>query len=252
MTKIEWTQKTWNPIIGCTKISTGCNNCYAEKFAHRLANIQKTQRYGFVLDNKGKWNGRTEIDNDMLLKPLHWRKPAMIFVCSMGDLFHESVPFEWIDKVFDIIYKCPQHTFQILTKRPEIAKQYCDYNHNQIAENIFWGTTIENQNNIKRIEDLLRIQAKIHFISAEPLLSNLDLSYYLPIKSYSSCPENKKEFYNIHRSIDWLIAGPETGPGKRPMQKEWIESLYDQCKVANVPFFDKKNILGLNLQQYPI
>ena len=121
--KIEWTNATWNPVVGCTKVSEGCKNCYAEKMAGRIATMSNkaAMKYAKVVTHKGKWSGEIYCDESVLDKPLHWRKPRMIFVCSMGDLFHKDVPFEFIDKVMAIISLCPQHTFQILTKRPEIA-----------------------------------------------------------------------------------------------------------------------------------
>ncbi len=127
MSKIEWTDKTWNPIIGCSKISEGCNNCYAEKMAGRLENIESTQYYSKVLknfNNKVIWNGKTYLLEKILEKPYHWKKHQKIFVSSMGDLFHESVPFEWIDMIIDVVRDNPHHTFIFLTKRPKIMKQY--------------------------------------------------------------------------------------------------------------------------------
>lgn len=442
-TKIEWTNETWNPIIGCSKISEGCENCYAEKMAFRLMHMPHTDYYQYVLIDNGednpdefcnvpKWNGLTHFVKPALGKPLKWKKPRRIFVCSMGDLFHESVPFEWIDKVFSITQKCRQHTFQILTKRPDrmkeyfisnalsfrIAKQidmlnskineslfayelkpidqypgyyidtngkvyselgsskcvncgkdistfakskYCSKKCKSRAEYIFkkdgkypinpklnemkfdigeqghcsvmvyrdtkpirllvhrivlstfnrlpkekeqcrhldgnplnnhianlkWGTqsdnwddrkrhgngqpnkstktsikepvtipfknvmvgvTAENQEQAnKRIPILLEIPAVKHFVSLEPLLSDIDLNFNCQFIH----PDNEGYGVEAIKGLDWVIAGPETGPKARPMQKEWIENLYNQCKAANVPFFDKKNTLELDLTQIP-
>lgn len=251
-TKIQWTNETWNPIIGCSKISEGCQNCYAEKMAFRLAHIKNTGYYEKVLAwNKamfGEWNGITHRNESALKKPLSWKKPRMIFVCSMGDLFHESVPFEWIDKVFTIMAMSPEHTFQILTKRPERMKEYIEEIHVETFKNIWIGVTAENQEQAnKRIPVLLEIPAAKRFVSCEPLLSNIDLSF--------NCQfiHEDNEGYGVDaiKGLDWIIAGPETGPKARPMQKEWIENLYSQCELTNVPFFDKKNTLGLDLTQIP-
>ena len=261
MSKIEWTNKTWNPIIGCSKISEGCQNCYAEKMAFRLANIENTEYYASVLKfekgiNNGKltppddilkpnWNDNTYFVKSQLKKPLNRKKPTMYFVCSMGDLFHENVPFEWIDNVFSITQKCLHHTFQILTKRPEIMKDYFDSRHiKRHYHNIWLGVTTENQKAAnERIPILFQISASKRFISCEPLLEpiNLNVADWL-CKGYPG-----KTMYSY---LDWVIAGPETGPKARPMQKEWIESLHRQCKDSNTPFFDKKNILGLNIQEF--
>jgi protein gp37 len=286
-TKIEWTQETWNPIIGCTKISEGCKNCYAEKFAYRLSHNPKTMNnYVHVVDLvTKKWSNKTQLIKSALTKPLKWKKSKMIFICSIGDLFHESVPFEWIDKVISLIGITPIHTFQILTKRPERMLEYFKHFGNEIKKagfdsipsqsenpldyygplpNLWLGVTCENQEMAdKRIPILLQIPAKVRFVSCEPLLEEILLKQqwknYLEgwdteigcrsdINGYPEpCPEQIQT-----NKIDWVITGPETGFRKRPCKKEWIESLYEQCKSANVPFFDKKNVLGKNIKQYPI
>jgi protein gp37 len=251
MSKIEWTDKTWNPIIGCTKISEGCNKCYAEKMAYRLATMESTrQKYQTVVRSSPVgWNGRTYFEASELEKPLKWKKPKRIFVCSMGDLFHESVPFEWIDKVFAVTTECLHHTFQVLTKRPDIMKRYFESRSIKTPYlNVWLGVTTENQQEAnERIITLLEIPAAKRFVSCEPLLSHIDLypwleTYILPSESMRS---------EVLNGLDWVIAGPETGPGKRPMKKEWVENIYNQCKNDNVPFFDKKNILELNLKEFP-
>lgn len=290
MSKIEWTNKTWNPIIGCSKISEGCKNCYAEKMAGRLANIKSTMdnysevvkkvEYKTYYRGLPEWNGNTHFIESALNKPLSWKKPRMIFVCSMSDLFHENNTFEDILRVWDIMCQTPRHTYQVLTKRPERMFQYYKWLGSKVKNDGFdsipsssknildyittpnhiWiGVTAENhQQANKRIPVLLDIPAKHHFVSCEPLLSNIDFSddewynylegYKTEMRCYGGSPfeqviETKK--------LDWVIAGPETGPNKRPMKKEWIKSLYNQCKAANVPFFDKKDTLGLNLKQFP-
>lgn len=275
-TKIEWTNETWNPIIGCSKISEGCINCYAEKMAHRLSMMAYTKYYKKVVSFGTGWNNNTYFVDQQLQKPFSWKKPRKIFVCSMGDLFHESVPFEWIDQVFDVISCCQQHTFQILTKRPERAFEY--YKHlgqrlknegldsipsqsNDILDwvgilpNLWIGVTCENQERAnERIPILLEIPAKVHYLSCEPLLSDIRFPWFggwMP--SYNN-PDNlgwDEPAEPMILGLDWVICGPETGQKARPIQKEWIENIYQQCKCANVPFFDKKDILGLNLKQFP-
>ena len=265
-TRINWTNQTWNPIIGCTKISEGCKNCYAEKMAFRLTHIENTYYYGNVVkydQKKPKWNGKTYFNSSALEKPFRWKKPRMIFVCSMSDLFHESTPFEWIEKVWDVMCQTPQHTYQILTKRPERMLEFykwlgdkCrDYGFDSVPsssddpldyistpDHIWIGVTTENQKQVdKRIPILLEIPAKVRFVSCEPLLSNIDINKWI---HDSDCMINQDGICTCYEPrevcIDWVIAGPETGPLKRPMQKEWIENIHQQCKDFDVPFFDKK------------
>lgn len=274
MSKIQWTNETWNPINGCTKVSEGCKNCYAEKFAWRLAHNPKTQRYFEDTVKNGKWNNTTHFFVDLLYKPYHWKKPRMIFVCSMSDLFHEATPFEWILEVWNVMCSNPRHTYQLLTKRPERVIEFLKWLGNRakndeldsiptqsenpmdyisVPDFIWIGVTAENQEQAdKRIPILLQIQAKLRFISCEPLLSEIDLSIIYGLYKYD---ENDSYHTKVGSrwkdSPDWVIAGPETGHGRRPMLKKWIENLYEQCKSANVPFFDKKDTLGLNLKQFP-
>jgi protein gp37 len=451
MTKIEWTEKTWNPIIGCTKISEGCKNCYAERMAVRLANIPETSYYQAVTcahahAEPRAWNGITYFVESALEKPLKWKKPSMIFVCSMSDLFHEYTDFETILKVWDVMCQTPRHTYQVLTKRPRRMLEFLRWLGNKckddgldsiptqsdnpldyitVPDHIWVGVTAENQEQAdKRTPLLLQIPAKVRFVSAEPMLGKVDLTKYLQYESkksginnisidskqgignrsiwadlenstegmvsmgkqgcdttmytkksrsqitngissgegfdkwdknscvrsqaymvsssrnntngddYKSHERNERrqstsEFgvndsqgkqysrgQNIEKressqskrtkkqsieigsesnithqingsrdtkgseasrennnefservpgmlrhdlesserdfvSISQIICGPETGPGARQMKREWMESLYNQCKEANVPFFDKKNVLGLNIQEYP-
>lgn len=272
MSKIEWTQETWNPIIGCSKISDGCKNCYAEKMAGRLANIEATKQYLKVLkwDNgyggnefetpaqyiSEGWNGQPHFVESALKKPLKRKKPTMYFVCSMGDLFHESAPFEWIDKVIEIIAKCPQHTFQILTKRAERMLDYFNHLNESLKDfegyrpldNLWLGTTAENQEQAdKRIPTLLQIPAAIRFVSIEPMLSKVDLKciekknsegkhvcFYQVLKPIENCGDSNRH------ALDWVICGGESGANARPMHPEWVRLLRDQCEEAKVPFFFKQ------------
>lgn len=227
MSKIEWTEKTWSPIVGCTKISDGCKNCFAEKFAYRLAcmeiaDIDRYYKYANVIDWKiEKWNNQIFFDDEKINQPCKWKKPSMIFVCSMSDLFYESVPFKLIYGVFLTIVKCPQHIFQILTKRPEQALKFFKYAEIKEPLNNLWvGATVESQKYIDRIKYLLYIPAKVRFLNIEPCL----------------------EFINLKKinGIDWIIVGCESGPKRRPCKIKWIESIAYKCWEANVPLFIKQ------------
>ena len=251
-TKIEWTNETWNPIIGCSKISEGCKNCYAERMAGRLSNITKTAYYLKVVEQnrpallviKGlpKWNGETQFINQQLLKPTQWKKPRKIFVCSMGDLFHESIPFEWIDVVFSIMSDIDQHIYQVLTKRPFRMQQFYDWKAKQLGvkwqakDNVWIGVTVESQEQVYRILPLLKVPSKIRFISCEPLLSNIDL--YPWLDEYIGPSETgHNDWLN---GLNWVIVGGESGPEARPMHPEWVRSLKNQCKISGTPFFFKQ------------
>lgn len=268
MSKIEWTEQTWNPIIGCNKLSSGCKNCYAEKMAKRLSEIQATEYYKNVVFrhplavNYGKWNGTTHFVESQLDKPLKRKRPTMYFVCSMGDMFHESVPFEWIDAIFSIMSDCDNHTYQILTKRPKRISDFFQWKWKQCGklnnddfipwypkDNIWFGVTAENQEMAnKRIPILLKIPVKIRFISVEPMLEEVDLTELgLPsdkfgfINSlYGTAFNSKIGGHKTKSKIDWVIYGGESGHNARPMHPDWVRSLRDQCKAANVPFFFKQ------------
>lgn len=265
MTKIEWTETTWNPIVGCSHASLGCHNCYAERMANRLSkNPITVDKYGPVIGPDGKWNGKTNFIESELDKPRKWKKPRMIFVCSMADLFHPANPFEWIERVFSKMIMYDWHTFQVLTKRPERFMQFLEWywkddgyikkNMPMLPGNIWVGVSTENQEQANnRIPVLLEIPAKVRFISAEPLIGRVDLtsirgnagSYYQVLTPIRNCGDSNRP------ALDWVIAGHETGPRKRSMKTEWLQSLADQCKKYDIAFFDKKNVLGKNIQQYP-
>lgn len=240
-TKIEWTNETWNPITGCTKISEGCTNCYAERMAKRLAG-----RYGYP---EQPHHFEVTVHEDKFDQPLKWKKPRMIFVCSMGDLFHPDVPHAEIKKILDVIKKCPQHTFQILTKRPEAMFYYFQANHTiydsesylnkyELFRNLWLGVTAENQKTAdERIPWLLKTPAVVRFVSVEPMLGSVDLQkVVMPDGDYLT-----KHFrWQVVNSLDWVICGGETGHGAREMKAEWAQDLYVQCRDAGVPFFFKK------------
>jgi protein gp37 len=206
---IEWTNATWNPVTGCTKISHGCRNCYAERMARRLYFMgQERYQNGFKIT----------LHQDLIEQPLLWKKPKYIFVNSMSDLFHEDVPTEFIKSIFHIMVKAKWHIFQILTKRSERLLRIA--NDLPWAQNIWMGVSVESQDYIYRIDHLRNIPANKKFISIEPMLS--------PISQLAL------------NSIDWVIVGGESGPGARPIKPEWVRTIRDQCLNRGVSFFFKQ------------
>ena len=208
-TKIEWTQSTWNPVTGCSKVSPGCAHCYAERMAKRLQAMgQLNYSNGFKIT----------LHEKSLELPLQWKKPQTIFVNSMSDLFHEDVPLEFILRVFEVMNKAPWHCFQILTKRSQnlrIKSPLLPW-----APNIWVGVSVETRDYYSRIRDLAKTGAVVKFLSCEPLLGPLPR---LPLKG-----------------MDWVIVGGESGPHARPMDPAWVEGIRDQCLCSNVPFFFKQ------------
>jgi len=206
---IEWTGATWNPVTGCTKVSAGCKNCYAERMAKRLQAMgQRNYRDGFALT----------LQPHMLEHPLSWKKPQTIFVNSMSDLFHEDVPLDYIRQVFDVMEHASWHRFQVLTKRADRLAELApklDW-----PENVWMGVSVENWDSVERIDALRATPAALKFLSLEPLLGPLP-------------------HLNLH-GMDWVIVGGESGPGARPIQEEWVVDLRNQCKQALVPFFFKQ------------
>ncbi|HRN51842.1 MAG TPA: phage Gp37/Gp68 family protein [Anaerolineales bacterium] len=206
---IEWTDSTWNPVTGCTKISPGCKNCYAERMARRLKAMgQANYENGFILT----------LHEHMLDRPLRMKKPQLIFVNSMSDLFHKNVPLEFIQKVFAIMRQASWHQFQVLTKRSERLAQLAS----QIdwPDNVWMGVSVENEMYKFRIDDLRSTGAAIKFLSLEPLIGpvpNMDLG-----------------------NIDWVITGGESGPKSREIKREWVVDIKKQCKAAKIPFFFKQ------------
>jgi len=207
--RIEWTERTWNPVTGCTKISEGCKNCYAERMAERIQSMgNERYRNGFQLT----------IQHDLLEKPLEWKKPSIIFVNSMSDLFHKDVPLEYIKKVFEVMNKAHWHTFQILTKRSERLVELAP--HLEWGKNIWMGVSVENERVTNRIDHLKNVPAHIRFLSCEPLLGEL----------------GDIDLTEIH----WVIAGGESGPRSRPIEESWVISIRNQCKKYNTAFFFKQ------------
>jgi protein gp37 len=207
--KIEWTESTWNPTTGCTKVSSGCANCYAERMAMRLK-AMGTPKYinGFEVT----------LHDECLSEPYSWKKPKVIFVNSMSDLFHEDIPFEFIEKVFKVMNENPQHIFQVLTKRAELLLEYSP-NLNWTS-NIWMGVSVEDFNAKRRIDYLRQTGAAIKFLSCEPLISDL----------------GKIDLENIN----WVIVGGESGPKSRPIKEDWVLDIYSQCKSSDIPFFFKQ------------
>ena len=230
VSKIEWCDVTWNPITGCTPISEGCQNCYAKRMANRLQG-----RFGYP-DAPNQFD--VTFHPDRLTQVARWKKSRKIFVCSMGDLFHSNVPFHALRKIFFYIYGQRQHKYLILTKRPGNMKirfeQLGKFQYNPYDFNHVWlGVTAENQKRAdERIPILLQIPAAVRFVSVEPMLGPVDLLGQEHIGRIHSKHEVER--------LDWVIAGPETGPGARECKPEWIEDLYEQCKAAGVSFFDKR------------
>ncbi len=207
--KIEWTGLTWNPVTGCDKVSAGCDHCYADRMAKRLKAMGvHNYRNGF----------KVTLQPQVLDAPFSWKKPQVVFVNSMSDLFHEKIPFKFLTNIFDVMGKCPQHTFQILTKRSKrLVKLAPKLNWH---ENIWMGVTVESKHYKYRIKDLRKTEARVKFLSLEPLigrLQELDLT-----------------------DIDWAIVGGESGPGARPMKEEWVLDIKEQCEKQETSFFFKQ------------
>lgn len=210
---IEWTNATWNPVTGCTKISAGCDNCYAERFSERFRGVPKHPfEHGFDLMLKP----------ERIKQPLSWKKSRMIFVNSMSDLFHKKVPSSYIEDVFETMEKADWHIFQVLTKRSSLMKRFVNarYKDRPVPDHIWLGTSVEDETKRSRIRHLQDTNACVRFLSIEPLIGppgQLDLE-----------------------GIQWVIAGGESGPHARPMQLAWARSVRDQCVKQNVPFFFKQ------------
>ena len=274
-TKIEWCDSTWNPITGCTPISEGCANCYARRMANRLRG-----RHGYPDDDPF----RVTFHLDRLGQPAKWRKPRKIFVCSMGDLFHEDVEYENQRAIFEEACVDSQHTFMFLTKRPYRMTEFMwDFHSGAVfpragrkipwlPPNIWLGVTAENQARAdERVPELLKIPpAAVRYVSLEPLLGPVDLQKNCFRQAI--CPECGDVYpyvdgdgccmmcgidCELHLGVDWVIVGGETGPGARPMDPDWARSIRDQCAEAGVPFFMKKMSGGKNpppdlmIRQFP-
>ena len=207
--KIEWTESTWNPVSGCDKISKGCENCYAERMALRLQ----------AMGTRGYEDGfKVTLHPHTLEKPLKMKKPQVIFVNSMSDIFHKDIPDEYIMKIFEVMNKAHWHTFQVLTKRPERLEEIA--HKVKWTSNIWFGVTVEANDYVDRVDYLRNLDIKVKFLSVEPLIDSVD-----------------KMDYN---GIDWVIVGGESGYGCREIKKEWVLEVKDKCEALDIPFFFKQ------------
>lgn len=241
-TKIEWTDATWNPVTGCSVVSPGCTHCYAMKLAGtRLAH--HPSRAGLTRDTKAGpvWNGTLRFNEEWLTQPLHWKRPRMVFVCAHGDLFHEDLPDEWLDKIFAVMDQAKHHRFQVLTKRSQRMRDYIRFRYElpphimafyddeagaepkrgwQPPKNVWLGVSAEDQERWdQRVKDLRETPAAVRFVSAEPLLG--------PIND---------DMHKLH----WVIVGGESGRGARPMHPDWARQIQDACAAAGTAFFFKQ------------
>lgn len=206
---IEWTEATWNPVTGCSKVSQGCKNCYAERMAKRLV----------AMENPRYINGfNVTLHEDLVTLPYKWSKPRKVFVNSMSDLFHEDVPLEFIQSVFETMNNTPQHTYQVLTKRSSRLKELAP--HLNWSDNIWMGVSVENESVLSRVDDLRFVPSSIRFLSCEPLLGTL-------------------KSMNLDE-IHWVIVGGESGPRSRPMKEEWVWEIKDLCEKQGSAFFFKQ------------
>ncbi|MFR9752583.1 DUF5131 family protein [Nocardia sp. 004] len=216
--RIEWTEATWNPVTGCDRVSAGCDHCYAMTLAKRLK-AMGAEKYQHDGDPRTSGPGfGVTIHPSTLDVPLQWRQPRVVFVNSMSDLFHAKVPVGFIQDVFDVMRRTPQHTYQVLTKRSLRLKRLA--NQLEWPTNVWMGVSVENADHVDRIDHLRAIPAAVRFLSCEPLLGPLD---DLQLDD-----------------IDWVIAGGESGPGHRPLDPEWVRGIRDACEQAEVPFFFKQ------------
>ena len=206
---IEWTEATWNPVTGCTKVSAGCKNCYAERLAKRL-HAMGNRRYANSFE--------VTMHHDVVDLPRSWKTGRRVFVNSMSDLFHRDVPLEFIQKVFATMRACPQHNFQILTKRSSRARELAP--RLEWPENVWMGVSVEDATALNRVDDLREIPAAVRFLSCEPLIGSLT-------------------GINL-RGIHWVIVGGESGPRARPMEIVWVREIYRACRRQKVPFFFKQ------------
>ena len=250
--KIEWTDASWNPIRGCSRVSEGCRNCYAERVAARFSGPGKPYEGLAVMKSDGPhWTGEVRLNEEALELPLRWRKPRKIFVNSMSDLFHESVPDEWISKVMRIMTVCiGRHTFQILTKRPE--RMLAWYTGPQprlsaVLPHVWLGVSVEDQATAdERVPLLLQTPAAVRWVSYEPALGPVSLqwrwvSHGKPLGGGPACNVLRPwEEPQPLPALDWIVVGGESGPRARPMHPDWARSVRDQCLAAGVPFFFKQ------------
>lgn len=269
---IEWTDATWNPLAGCTPASEGCRNCYAAALAYRLERMGQTKYAGTARktrsDGRAVFTGKINLDEVALQTPFTWKKPRRVFVNSMSDLFHEAVPFDFVDRVFQTMIDTPQHTYQVLTKRPTRMAEYTTTRalrlSGKLPANIWCGTSVEDQRAANaRIPHLLKVPATIRFLSCEPLLERIDISRLLVSTPCWHCGNLDGEAGRCYcgvytpSEIHWVIVGGESGPRHRPFDPAWAGALRAQCWDAGIAFFMKQmggpaNAKGGELEDLPI
>jgi protein gp37 len=237
-TTIEWAEKVWNPVRGCSRTSPGCKNCYAERVAWRFGQKEGQPYHGLVeMTSQGpKWTGQLRTVPHAIDEPLHVRKAARWFVNSMSDLFHESVPFSYIDQVFATMKMARHHTFQVLTKRAARMREYltASFTPSSVPPNVWLGVSVEDQQRAdERIPELVGTPAAVRFLSVEPMLGPITIDEQL-IRMIDGTSQHGQRF------IDWVITGFESGPGARPGHPQWARDLRDQCSAAGVPYFFKQ------------
>lgn len=252
-TGIAWTDATWSPVTGCSKVSPGCDHCYAAALSESLERRGQHKKYGGLARN-GEWTGEVRCHPEELDRPLHWKKPRRIFVNSMSDTFHDKVPRSFQCQMFDTMAGCPQHSFQVLTKRPGQMAYFADP-LTQAAlgrpgwcwtANVWAGVSVENQKYAPRLDVLARVPAKVRFASVEPLLGPVNLKKWL----WPQCDNCKRDgcyqcdcvdCEDEEATLSWVIVGGESGPHFRPMNLEWLEQIADDCDRAGVPLFVKQD-----------
>ena len=219
---IEWTDATWNPVVGCAMVSPGCTNCYAMRMAARLESMGARQYEGITRKSGGKfvWTGSVRINESAVTAPLGWKKPRKIFVNSMSDLFQEGLGFGVVARVWRVMESSPQHVFQILTKRPGRMRHILTENDLPILPNVWLGASVESSDYVERIEELRRTPAHVRFVSFEPLIARVG-----PV-----------DLTGIH----WAIVGGESGPKSRPILEEWVDEILEECRAQDVAFFFKQ------------
>lgn len=221
-TTIEWTDATWNPVAGCTILTAGCTNCYAMRMAARLEAMGVEKYEGLTRKSGGraKWTGKITLDRKSLDIPRTWKKPRRVFVNSMSDLFHSDVPEDFVADVWAVMADTPQHTYQILTKRPDRMASVLSSGPFAVLPNVWLGTSVEDGRVLHRLDDLRAVPAAVRFVSYEPLIGSVAGG-------------------NL-RDIHWAIVGGESGPNARPMDPRWIDEIFDQCTDADAAFFFKQ------------
>lgn len=254
---IGWTDETWNPVRGCSRISEGCRNCYAEAVAARFSGLAPDGRplayHGLarMTPSGPRWTGALRLVPERLEDPVRWQRPRMVFVNSMSDLFHESLGFDVVQAVFDVIFRAPRHTYQILTKRAKRMAEVLRFVRTPTglkwedgpSKNVWIGVSAEDQANAEeRVPRLLETPAALRFLSVEPLLGPVDLSPWLGPAQLAR---------GVRPGVDWVIVGAESGPDARPMDLDWARAVRDQCARAGVPFFLKQAVVDGRLVKEP-